>query len=57
MKITTDYMFGEWTAIDADTYDVGWDAERGYYSQSLVGHGKTEREAVADLMAKMEEGQ
>jgi hypothetical protein len=39
----------EWSAIDADTYDGAPDAH------SPIGTGATEAEAIADLMAQIEE--
>ena len=37
----------DWSAIDADTYDEG----------SPIGTGKTEAEAIADLMQQIEEAE
>lgn len=39
----------EWTAIDADTYDCDCDQD-GFFSTSPVGYGKTEQEAIDDLL-------
>ena len=44
---------GYWHAIDADTYEAESDSE-GWWSKSPVGYGKTELEAIADLMAEIE---
>jgi len=45
----------DWSAIDANTYDVDYDYEIGYYSRSEQGHGATEQEAIADLIEQLEE--
>ena len=55
MRISTDCNYGHWTAVDSDTYDCDWDSERGYFSNCPMGHGKTEQEAIADLIAQIEE--
>lgn len=56
MTITTEQNpMGEWTAYDSDTYDCDWDSERGYFSRSPMGYGKTKEAAIADLMAEIEE--
>lgn len=39
----------EWTAIDADTYDCDCDQD-GFFSTSPVGDGRTEQEAIDDLL-------
>lgn len=44
---------GEWKAIDRNTYDVDFDQD-GFYEIGAVGHGKTEQEAIADLLEQME---
>jgi hypothetical protein len=44
---------GHWVAIDADNYDVDCD-ERGYFSNSPAGYGKTELEAIRELLAEIE---
>lgn len=48
MKINTEY-YSEielWTAIDEDSYDGAFDSP----TRSQIGHGKTEEEAISDLM-------
>lgn len=40
---------GQWSAIDADTYDAESDSV-GSWSNSPVGYGKTERNAIIDLL-------
>jgi len=47
-------FIGEWEAIDRDTYDCDCDQD-GYFSLSPVGHGKTEDEAIQDLLDQIEE--
>ena len=42
---------GEWTAVDADNYDGAPDAGRA----RSMGWGKTEQEAVDDLIEKLSE--
>ena len=61
MKIRTSFDYPpipvrnfDWSAIDEDTYDVDCDQD-GYFSTSPVGHGRTEAEAIADLMEQLEE--
>lgn len=51
MKIQTEYIYivNEWQAIDADSYDGAED------SNCPVGYGKTEQEAIDDLMEQIEE--
>ena len=44
---------GEWRALDLDEYEAESDVT-GWWSCSLVGYGKTELEAIADLMAEIE---
>lgn len=53
MNIRTEYVYPpipvrtmDWTAVDDDTYDG-----RG----CPIGYGSTEQEAVADLLAQVEE--
>lgn len=55
MKIVTNYWRKpiptnrfDWSAIDADTYDVDCD-EDGFFSNHPRGYGRTEAEAIADL--------
>ena len=52
MKIKTEFVYPpipirncDWSAIDDDTYDEG----------APIGRGRTEQEAVADLMEQLEE--
>ena len=59
MKITTCHEFppipdrsSDWSAVDSDTYDVDCD-EDGYFSRSPIGRGRTEQEAVDDLLAQL----
>ena len=53
MKIETIQHFnGEWSAIDADNYDVESDSV-GAWSSSPRGYGKTEQEAVLDLFIEI----
>ena len=63
MKIKTNFDYPpipvrdmDWSAIDEDTYDCDCDQD-GFFSLSPVGHGATEAEAIADLMAKLEDAQ
>jgi len=45
----------DWSAIDADTYDItGTDEDGSPYSNHPVGYGPTEAEAIADLQSQME---
>ena len=46
---TTIQMNGEWTAIDADTYEAESDSE-GYWSRCAVGYGPTREAAIGDLL-------
>ena len=55
MDIVTSINFiGEWQAIDRSTYDCDCDQD-GYFSLSPVGTGKTEEEAIQDLLDQIEE--
>lgn len=55
MDIRTEQNFiGEWTSIDRDTYDCDCDQD-GFYSLSPVGYGKTEDDAIADLLDQIGE--
>ena len=63
MKIKTNFDYPpipvrdmDWSAIDEDTYDCDCDQD-GFFSLSPVGHGATEAEAIADLMAQLEDAQ
>ena len=58
MKIRTDHVFPpipdrsmDWSAIDEDSYDGAPDT----HPPCPVGWGRTEAEAVADLLEQMEE--
>ena len=53
IKVDVNYI-GEYTAIDANNYDVNCDQD-GYFSRSPVGYGKTEADAIQDLMEQIEE--
>lgn len=61
MRIVTTHVYPpipirdfDWSAVDADTYDADCDQD-GFFSQSPVGYGRTEAEAIADLKEKMED--
>ena len=43
---------GEFTAIDRNTYDADCDQD-GFFSTSPVGYGRTEAEAIADLLEQI----
>lgn len=43
-----------YVAIDRDTYDCDCDQD-GFFSNSPVGYGVTEQEAIADLIEQIEE--
>jgi hypothetical protein len=49
---TTKQPDGYWVAIDADNYDVESDSI-GAWSNSPAGYGKTELEAVRELLAEI----
>ena len=56
MKIATDYWPKpipirefDWTAVDSDSYDGAPD------SHSPVGYGRTENEAITDLLTQWED--
>lgn len=44
---------GEWKAVDMNTYDCDCDQD-GFFEACPVGYGKTERDAIADLLEQME---
>ena len=55
MKIETSFEYPpipirdfDWSAIDAETYDIEG-------KSCIVGRGRTEAEAIADLIEKLEE--
>jgi hypothetical protein len=53
MNIHTEQHYSDlWTAIESDTYDGAEDAG----ACRTIGQGKTEAEAVADLIEQFEEG-
>lgn len=61
MKIKTNFDYPpipvrcmDWSAIDEDTYDCDCDQD-GFFSLGPIGHGATEEEAIADLMAQLED--
>lgn len=43
---------GYWYALDRDTYDADCDQD-GFFSNSPVGYGKTEQDAINDLADQM----
>jgi hypothetical protein len=47
---------GYWYALDANTYDVDCDQD-GFFSKSPVGYGKSEEEAIEDLIWIMGDAQ
>jgi hypothetical protein len=51
---TTKQPDGYWVAIDADNYEAESDSERTW-STSPAGYGKTELEAIRELLADIEE--
>lgn len=60
MKILTSYDFPpipdrsmDWSAI-TDNYDCDADQD-GFFSTDPVGYGRTEAEAIADLLEQIEE--
>jgi hypothetical protein len=61
MKIRTSYDYPpipdrsmDWSAIDDHTYDCDCDQD-GFFSLSPIGHGRTEADAITDLLEKMED--
>ena len=64
MRIRTSYIdfVNEWQAIDSDTYDAEYKAgeacasiEGSWSSSSPMGMGKTEAEAIEDLVTQIQE--
>ena len=60
MKIITHYDFPpipirdmDWSAV-TDNYDADCDQD-GFFSNDPVGHGRTEAEAIADLLQQIED--
>ena len=51
---TTKQPDGSWVAIDADNYEAESDSE-GWWIKSPAGYGKTELEAIRELLAEIEE--
>ena len=51
---TTIQEDGSWVAIDSDNYDCDCN-ENGFFSTSPAGFGKTELEAIRELLAEIEE--
>ena len=51
---TTIQPNGEWTAIDADTYEAECDTV-GYWSRCPMGWGKTREAAIGDLLDQIVE--
>lgn len=43
----------EWKAIDRNTYDCDCDQD-GFFEVCPVGYGKTERDAIVDLLEQIE---
>jgi hypothetical protein len=50
VNIVTDYLYPGWRAYDADSYDGATDSPA-----PITGYGKTEQQAIDDLMAQLEE--
>jgi hypothetical protein len=44
MKVRTNYQHGHWVAVDDDTH---------YYSDDPLGQGRTEAEAIEDLLEQL----
>lgn len=58
MKIVTSFIYPpipdrrfDWQAVDDDSYDGADDSS----NRHQIGYGSTEQEAVADLMAQIDE--
>ena len=51
---TTLQSDGYWVAIDADNYDCDCDQD-GFFSNSPAGYGRTETEAIRELLEEIEE--
>lgn len=50
----------DWSAIDSNTYDASYEGEDEnghHWSCSPSGHGRTEREAIEDLLEQLSEAQ
>lgn len=61
MKIATEFVYPpipnrdfDWQAIDADTFDAEY-IDGVAHTSCPVGHGRTEAEAIADLLEKIED--
>jgi hypothetical protein len=42
----------DWSAVNDDTYDCDCDQD-GFFSTSPIGHGRTEQDAINDLLEQM----
>jgi hypothetical protein len=49
------YDVNDWYAVD-DNYDADCDQD-GYFSTSPRGNGRTEQEAIDDLLEQLEDGE
>ena len=61
MKISTEYWAKpipdrscDWSAIDSSTHDCDADQD-GFFSTHPMGHGRTEAEAIADLLEQIDD--
>ena len=46
----------DWSAIDANTFDADWNSEEHrYFTRCPQGAGRTEAEAIEDLIDQLEE--
>lgn len=59
MNIRTEFIYPpipdrrfDWSAIDADTYDGAPDTKHPF---NAIGYGRTEQEAIADLLSQLED--
>jgi hypothetical protein len=50
---TSSCILADWSAVD-DNYDVDCDGD-GYFSSCPVGRGRTEQQAIDDLLEQIEE--
>jgi len=54
MDLRTEFLpSGEWKAIDLNTYDCDCDQD-GFFEVCPVGYGKTEQDAISNLLEHME---
>lgn len=44
----------DWIAVDDNTYDADCDQD-GFFSTCPMGHGRTEQEAIQDLLDQLED--